>query len=206
MIARALVLLACFAAAAAADPVFKCRDADGRLSYQDKPCPPGTDQPAPVIAPAPLVDPNAAPPVAPPASRPADDVAPAYHPAPPPPATTYRCTDAVSGKSYVSSSPTGSGRYVPLWTVLPGGGTGMKGGGGSTDLQPTTTKPTGALAASYTYVEDRCRPMPVGEQCGYWRQRLDEVSSRKRTAFNDTRPQLEQEEDGLRGNLSTYCQ
>jgi len=188
---------------ARAQAVYKCRGPEG-LTYQDKPCPPGTDLPVPYIPPAPDYVP---PPVAPIADAPVarEREREPVRPPPPPPPTMYRCTDAVSGKSYVTATPTSNLRYVPFWTVAPAGITsGGSGGSVSADL-PTSDRPSRSLMGAYTAVQDRCRPMPVSELCGYWKQREDEVYSQRKNAFNDTRPQLEQEEAGLREQRATYC-
>ena len=201
LLAFVLSALLSLAATPVRAQVFKCRTPEG-LSYQDKPCPPGTEQPAPHIAPPPAYVPP--PPESAPAADSVRETAPPLERRPPPPPlpTQYRCSDAVGGKSYVSASPNTQVRYVPLWTVMPGG---TSSGGLSADLPTQDRLPATALG-SYTPVQDRCRPMPVGELCAHWRQRLDEVGPARRRAFNDTRPQLEQEEAGLEDQLAYHCQ
>ena len=198
--------LALAASSAQAEPIYKCRAPDGALSYQDSPCPEGTGQPAPKIAPPPLY----VPPVPELAARrepaqPPGDLQPVPEPPPPPPAL-YRCYDGVTGKAYVTDLPQRNLRYVPLWTVLPSAG---YFGDVTADVRAGMAPSGGGVSAGaygqYTAVEDRCRQMPLGELCGYWDQRADEVRSQRRLAFKDRRGGLEQEESELRGLLATYC-
>ena len=146
-----VLLLTGFAASA---QVHKCRDADGHLSYQDEPCPPGTSQPAPYIAPPPAYVPPPADAV--PLAPLADDEANyAYAPPPPPLPELYRCTRYDGQESYVSSDPTPRVYQVPLWAVLPdmtsSGVGGMSTSRGSASPEALT---------AYTTVADTCRPMP----------------------------------------------
>jgi hypothetical protein len=200
------VALALAAFAAQAVPIYKCRAADGALTYQDSPCPEGTEQPAPRIAPPPLYVP-AVPELAArpePAQR-SGDVQPVREPPPPPPAL-HRCYDGVSGKDYVTDTPQQNLRYVPLWTVLPSAG---YFGAVTAEVRAGMAPSGGGVSAGaygqYTAVEDRCRQMPLGEMCGYWSQHVDEVRSQRRRAFKDRRGGLEQEESELRDLLATYC-
>lgn len=174
--------------------VFKCRAADGTISYQDRQCGdqaqrldaptlPHTYTPPPITA-QPLLDPQ-------PAKAPATAVARVRVEDPLP--QMFRCTSPEGG-SYVSSDPTPRGRYVPLWTL----GIGSTGGLVSGRIDPR-------YGAQYTYVEDRCRTMPRGELCVWWKQRADETGSERRRAFKDRRALLDQEYAGARDALVRFC-
>ena len=199
----ACLLIACapLLGARAAAPIYKCQAADGAVSYQDHPCPAGTDQPAPRIAPPPpfVPLPEQAPAARGP-ERKRGDFSPVSEPAPPLP-VLFRCYDGVTGKGYVSDTPQQNLRYVPLWTVMPSGSTV---GGLSAGIRPPDPAETAALA-NYTEVQDRCHEMSVGELCGYWRGHVGEVHAKRRVAFKDTRAALEQEEADLTGNLASHC-
>lgn len=181
-------------------PVHKCRDADGRISYQDQPCA-GESLPAPTLAPSPpwrppAVETKTTP--APTRPEPAPMAAPAPNPTPLP--TLYRCTD-FEGKSRVTGIPDRRGRYVPLWVLgrystpfpaPPGSGV-------------THSPGLGASGALYTYVEDDCRQMPRAEMCAWWTGRLREVDKRVLSTFFDERRAYREEQAGLREYLALFC-
>ena len=195
------VALALAAFAAQAVPIYKCRAPDGALTYQDNPCPEGTEQPAPRIAPPPAYQPPAPqmPPLA--GQAPVKGDFQPVRDEPPPPPMLFRCYDGVTGKGYVSDYPQQNLRYVPLWTVMPSG---SSLGGLSAGILPPDPGVTASLA-NYTEVQDRCHQMSVGELCGYWGQHVDEVRAKRRRAFKDTRAQLEQEEAYLNEMLAAHC-
>lgn len=172
------------AAAYADDTIHKCRDADGTVHYQDRPCPPGTAQPLPPIARhgGVAIVPGATP-AAPARGEP---VAPresdAAFVAPPP--AMYRCTRYDGQESYVSDDPVPRRYQVPLWTIV---------------------GDAGAAGGAYTWVEDRCRQMSPREQCTHWRTRRSEVGTRRRQAFRDELARLDAEYAALRAQLSAYC-
>jgi hypothetical protein len=181
--ALALALLP-FAASAA--PIYKCRAPDGALSYQDSPCPEGTDQPAPKIAPPPPYvppEPELAGRREPPKQL--GDFQPVREPPPPPP-TLYRCYDGVTGKAHVTDTPQQNLRYVPLWTVLPSAG---YFGAVTADVRGGMAPSGGGVSAGaygqYTAVEDQCRQLTLAGMCRYWSEHVDEVSSQRRLAFKD---------------------
>ncbi len=192
----AVLLPACLTLSlhAHAGEVFKCRAADGAISYQDRQCGdkarqldaptlPNTYTPPPITAP-PTLDPQ-------PVKTPPPAVARVRLEDPLP--QMFRCTSP-EGSSYVSSDPTPRGRYVPLWTL----GVGSTGGLVSGGIDPR-------LGAQYTYVEDRCRAMPRSELCVWWKQRADETGSERRRAFKDRRALLDQEYAGARDALTRFC-
>ncbi len=191
---RLLIVLA-FAGQACASEVFKCRARDGGISYQDRACAADAE-----TLDAPLLSRNyRSPPLDPstPSGVEANKTAPPQvtrirveDPLP----QMFRCTSS-DGSNYVSSDPTPRGRYVPLWTL----GVDSSGPG----LVTGTIDPR--YGAQYTYVEDRCRAMPRGELCGWWKQRANETGSERRRAFNDRRAALDQEYAGARDALARFC-
>jgi hypothetical protein len=195
------VVALCAPIARAGDvPVHKCRDAEGRIAYQDQPCR-GETLPAPLLDPAPAWRPPSveAPTTATPSQRePAMPVAPAPNPTPLP--TLYRCTD-FKGKSRVTAIPDRRGRYVPLW-VLDRFSTPFPAPHGSIAGRP---RGLGASGALYTWVEDDCRPMPRAEMCVWWTTRLREVDQRVLSTFFDERLAYREEQAGLREYLKLFC-
>lgn len=193
---RELAFLMVFALAgnAAAGEVFKCRTRGGTISYQDRSCSAASE-----TLEAPSLPRHYAP--AAPDSVATDVTAAKAAPAPvthvrieDPLPQMFRCTSS-DGSSHVSSDPTPRGRYVPLWTLgIDASGPGLVNG---------TIDPR--YGAQYTYVEDRCRAMPRGELCGWWKQRADETGSQRRRAFNDQRAALDQEYAGARDALARFC-
>lgn len=173
--------------------VHKCRDADGRIAYQDTPCA-GTELATPVVDPAPPRSVQTAPPapLAPILAAPREAAAavtrveliPALAP-------LYRCTD-FEGKSRVSASADGRGRYVPLWALDRFASSGVG-------------QPLGAAGALYTYVEDQCRPMPRAEICAWWVQRRRALDGLVLRTFFAERIAYEQERIGLIESLRVHC-
>lgn len=184
----------------AAAEVHKCRDAEGLIAYQDRPCA-GETLPPPPLAPAP---PWRAPPAvepAAPASTRADaapQVVPTPNPTPLP--TLYRCTD-FEGKRRVTAIPDRRGRYVPLWVLGRHAGPFSPPPGDA----PSVSAGLGASGALYTYVEDDCRPMPRAELCAWWTERLREVDKRVQSTFFDERRAYREEQAGLREYLALFC-
>ena len=191
----ALWVAAPLAAHVHASEVFKCRARDGGISYQDRECAADAE-----TLDAPMLPRNYLPPPIDAAGLGSNETEKTA----PPPVTQVRIEDPLpqmfrcaspDGASYVSSDPTPRGRYVPLWTL----GVGSSGPG----LVNGTIDPR--YGAQYTYVEDRCRAMPRGELCGWWKQRADETGSERRRAFNDRRVALDQEYAGARDALARFC-
>lgn len=190
-----LLLLIC--APLAAGGIHKCRDAEGRIAYQDQPCP-AESLPLPPIA---------APPSDPYVPRltdeggggvaaPAQSSAPA---APPPPLPAqYRCT-RVDGESYVGSDPSPPARYVPAWVV---GATST-----GSNLPRTAAREAWdrAVGGAYVRVQDSCRPMGRAELCGYWQDRFESTRRAARASFFDQREALEGEAAALRESLRVHC-
>ena len=171
-------------AAQADDLIHKCRDADGTVHYQDRPCPPGTAQPLPPIARDEGVPPAVA---ATPAATARAEPVPPHEPdaafvAPPP--ALYRCTRYDGQESYVTEDPVPRRYQVPLWTIV---------------------GDAGAAGSAYTWVEDRCRQMSPRQQCEHWRARRSEVGTRRRQAFREELARLDAEYAALRAQLAAHC-
>lgn len=113
----ALLLLALAGGARADDvTIYRCTDAQGRLSLRDTPCAKGQHQQA-----VEMLRPRDPPPqaAAPPAIAATAPATPAVVPtvvvlAPPQP--VYECTTP-DGERYTSANPGGNPRWVPLWTL-----------------------------------------------------------------------------------------
>jgi hypothetical protein len=151
--------------------VYRCIDAQGQVSLQDRPCPPGSEQrrrdlprPPPAQAEAAAPEAEAAPgagaaaessqaPSAPPPSRP-----------PPPP--LWRCTN---WKDEVRDSETGftQPRCIPI-SVL------------RSDIAITPSS-----AGLCQWVEDDCRQLHGDALCRRWREKLDETERELRFAASD---------------------
>ncbi len=194
IVLSAMLTAAVLSAHAHAGEVFKCRSRGGAISYQDQACAAGSETLEAPLLPGSYVPPPIDPTPPRPAAASAAPAAVAQVRIEDPLPQMFRCTSN-DGANYVSSDPTPRGRYVPLWTL----GVGASGPGlvnGSIDAR---------YGAQYTYVEDRCRAMPRGELCGWWKQRADETGSQRRRAFNDQRAALDQEYAGARDALARFC-
>jgi hypothetical protein len=190
-----LLLLTCFPLAAAG--IHKCRDAEGRIAYQDQPCPAESLPLPPIAAPPSVPYLPQLPTAGGGAGAPADAQAPATPPPPPLPAQ-YRCTRE-NGESYVSSDPSPPPRYVPAWAV---GATST-----SSNLPRTPARDAWdrSVGGAYVLVQDRCRSMGRAELCGYWKDRLDSARREARASFFDQREALEGEAVDLRASLRAHC-
>jgi len=190
----ALMLLLTLAGNGAAQDVFKCRTRGGAISYQDHACKADSETLEVRTLPRTYAPPATAPASTKPAAASVAIATATQLRIEDPLPQMFRCT-AQDGASYVSSDPTPRGHYVPLWTLgVDASGPGLVNG---------TIHPR--YGAQYTYVEDRCRAMPRGELCGWWKQRADETGSQRRRAFNDRRAALDQEYAGARDALARFC-
>lgn len=214
LLAGVLVLGAALPATAQQITVYRCVDADGRVSLQDQPCPPGReDARRSVAAEADSAPPVPAPPAAdepPPAAAPPLPSAPS--PRAPPPAL-WLCVD-IEGKQRFTAQPEPNGRYVPLWVVQgnefgPRGLAGRAGrpaprAGGSGPGGPGATTVPGALGPM-VYVEDRCFRLPPDEACRRYRDQRDEIERKRPSRSGDERRQMEAESARLLGILREAC-
>ena len=201
-----LALLLLVAAPAWAGTAYQCTSANGKVSYQDKPCAPGQRQQALQLddAEPPTPAAVAAPPPAEAPPRPA--------PSPPPEPVAplpvmYACMRATDGKTYFSENgnpppyqaPYGilGASQLPLSQVYgPGGG----GGASAPELNRGKITP-GLVARHYVWVQDSCRPLTSGETCRALRDAYDEVEMKLQRAFKSDRPPLEQREATLLSQL-----
>ncbi len=200
----ALLLCLLPALPAAATEVYRCVGAHGRLAFQDTPCPrgsvqkildlptPGPTQPAP---PLPATPRTAPPPAASPPSAPSLPL-PAL----------YRCVNATNGKPYLSTvgdpqpylAPLGvlGVPQLPLARAYGPGGIGVSAPGAGPPANVASP-----VAGYYTWVQDRCLPLPRGAVCANLRRRLDTLQSRISQTFQFDRPPLQAEARTLRAQL-----
>jgi len=202
-----LLLLTLAAPAAGAATVYKCTGADGRVTFQDRPCARAQRQDIVELAdPAP-----AAPPPPRPASDERDPSPPSPPPAPPPEPSAplpglYACTNATDGKFYISRN----GNPQPY--LAPFGMVGMTqvplargGAGGVSAPELNRGKVTSGLVSNnYVWVQDQCRPMTFAETCHALQDDYDDNARKLRRAFKSDRPPLERRDEELRGQL-TNC-
>jgi hypothetical protein len=208
----ALGLLAAGAArrAEAATTVYECTAADGRVTYQDTPCPAGQRQrttqvadapsaPTHVMAPAaPTASPEQGPPPAPSAPRPA---------APLP--LMYACVRATDGKTYLSDhgdpapyqAPYGvlGAEQLPLSEVY---GADRGAAGISAPEANRGRVSPGLVANNYVWVQDQCRELDVEETCQALQDAYDQNEQKLRNAFKSQRPPLEKREAQLQAQLA----
>ena len=192
---RALpIVVAAFALAGApalahAQALYKCRAADGSLSYQDHAC----DADAEALVP-PAIAPPPRDPYVPKLAQPAPVGAPVADALPPPPGRPlprlYHCYKPEGGE-YTSATPNLYPRQVPLWTM--------------DRYSPTFGRGLGASGALYTTVVDQCRVLGRAETCAHVRERLAEAEHDVRLAFKDTRSALEGEVADLREVIAANC-
>lgn len=177
-----------FPAGATTVTVYRCVDAEGRVTLQDSPCPPGQRQqrreferpldPVPVPAPPPVEPPAEPEPAEPPP-------APPEPPAPPPP--LWEC-ETWDGDRYTSES----GETVPRCVPLAVQGWDMRG------LPPEQ-------AAACEWKRDTCRRLDDAKTCPRWRSMRTEAERELRQAFGDTREHWQAEFERLDGIVNTHC-
>ena len=180
--------LACAPPLAFAQALYKCRAADGSLSYQDHPCADTAES----LAPPPIAPPPRDPyvPDLPDATpTPLAQDAPVERPRPPLP--RYYYCEKPEGGSYVSETPNLYPRQVPLWTL--------------DRYSPTFGKGLGAMGALYTEVVDRCRVLGRGDTCAELRKKLDRTEHDANLAFRDTRDALDGQVASLRETIAGNC-
>jgi len=191
---------------AVAGTAYQCTDANGKVSFQDKPCS-GTqrervlqlDDSQPVAVPAPEkpdapVFETVAPPTPPPQP---------FAPLP----TMYTCVRATDGKPYTSTNGEPQPYQVPYGilgaTQLPlsqvYGGPGAA-GASAPELNRGRITP-GLIANRYVWVQDQCRELTHGETCRALRDAYDDNAEKLRRAFKSDQPPLEQREQELRAQL-----
>lgn len=194
---------ACAAAFAASSTAYRCTDASGAISFQDKPCGSGQQsqsfeyQRDPPPAPA---DPAASPDPAATTAE-AEPEPPASVPAPPPPRPpvppVFKCVRADNDKIYYSDTGETRPYQVPAGVLgLPGGSLGSSAAPSAPELnRPGVAAPS--IAAGYVEVRDRCEPLSPAEACRVLRGQLDENLARQRKASREDREGLAREAHAL---------
>jgi len=227
---RILLIALCAAALATAAPVvraadddvtiYRCTDANGKLTLRDTPCAKGQQQQV-----RSMVRPKDAPPSAQPVLPPQTATAP------PPqvimmrnaPRPLYECVRP-DGSYYTSDTADGAPRWVPLWTLdFPVGPRSLALGDriGSPTPRPPSDRPgpprpprppmhapghPGLLfPVGGTWVRDECHPLPQAEVCARLVDRRDEIRRRFFNAMPSERATLNTEERGINARLSDDC-
>lgn len=197
--------------------IYRCTDAQGRLSLRDSPCLPGERQ-----AVRSMLRPKDAPP------RPvvAAPPSPATHhdPAPPPqvvylqpPRPLYECVTPDNTR-YLSDNPEGNPRLVPMWVT---DGPAIQ---AYREYQPGQLQvrvDDGHVSGGYTsggwrdrivtgwagqhWIRDACHPLPQTEVCARLRDRRDEIRRRFSIAQPSDRATLGREERSINARLSQDC-
>ncbi len=201
-IALALIALAAAATVQAAT-VYKCVDARGSVSFQDRPCRAGAKQqtiampdPPPPPPPTPIESVADTPPPA------VDDFSPPQPMPFDPPPSFYLCTRYDGGR-YISDTGEGGSALVPLGVLgVPGrsladayspqNSIGVSAPG----LRQIPHVPAGSVpfGGMSTWIDDECHQASPHEACGYLRQSLKDVRYKLTKAFSDTTPELKRQE------------
>ncbi len=220
LILSALAAVVAMPAAQAGDAltIYRCTDAKGRLALRDSPCLKGERQET-----RSMVRPKDAP-SRPPAPMPAPPSVAAAAPPPQqvvyinPPRPLYECI-APDNTRYLSDTPEGRARWVPIWpngypivpvTVYEPGRLNVRvdngrvsGGydsGGSRVLVPTYTDFGGG-----TWVRDPCHALPQIEVCARLRDQRDDLRRRFTIAQPSERALLGSEERSINARLGQDC-
>ena len=211
----ALLINTCLLAACgscAAGDVYKCTNAQGGLTYQDKPCatgevekkmdlvpeppPPAHDASAdPTDVPAePLVTPSTA------ANRVLSNTSLP---------TLFVCVHAEDGTQYMSRDGNPQPRLVPAGVLGVGGkslaqtyapgGVGVSAPG--MRQIPVDKSPGSAISGDYVAVQDRCTQATAADTCTYLQQQYDEVHQKLKRAFKDEQAILKPQEQQLSRDL-----
>lgn len=204
--------------------IYRCTDAQGRLSLRDTPCAPGEQQRVQTMQRP--VDPPPAPRPPPPSVAPSPAAPPVVQTVVlQPPRPMYECVTP-DGETYTSESAEGNPRWVPLWTLgypvavpygRPGGSfrahVGIGSGHASGELSlgrplppghpppvvPVTAYPTG------TWVRDACHPLPQAEVCARLRDRRHALDRRYNSALQSERNEITREQRGIDARLGNDC-
>jgi hypothetical protein len=201
---RALVFLVALTSAAAAHAatVYKCTDAKGAISFQDRPCAASTRQQT-------IAMPDPPPPPPPDSVAPPSPTEPVAHEIEPPqsapmhpPPQFYLCT-RYDGTRYISDTGEGGSALVPLGVLgVPGrsladayspqNSIGVSAPGlRQIPHVPAASVPFGGMS---TWVDDECHDASPREACAYLRNALDDVRYKLTKAFSDTTPELKRQE------------
>ncbi|HVK50235.1 MAG TPA: DUF4124 domain-containing protein [Pseudoxanthomonas sp.] len=223
-------LLAGAIAPAAAQEVviYRCEDAQGRLTLRDSPCEPGEKQQSRSMQrprdPAPTSATSAAP-----ASRVTDTPPTVTAPvviyrAPPRP--MYEC-EAPDGTRYTNDTGEGQARwesyfgYGYIWPRAHGGGGGGGGSGsprpppgtsigvGTPPPSPPSDRPrpptVGVVPIAGGWVRDECHMLPQAETCARLSDRRYEILRRYGSAMPSERRTLDLEQRGIDARMANDC-
>lgn len=198
--------------------IYRCTDANGKLTLRDTPCAKGQQQETrsmlrPTDAPARSVRTQPAPlaVTAPAVTR----VIVINAPRP-----LYECVTP-DGTRYTSDTGQGNPRFVPLWTlgvpmlveapiITPGSGqVHMRNGQVDARLHTGSVRrgvvPTAAAYGAGTWVRDACHALPQAEVCDRLLDRRTEIRRRFFNAMPSERDVLRVEERGINARLGNDC-
>lgn len=201
--------------------IYRCTDAQGRLSLRDTPCASGERQQVQTMLRP--VDPPPRPAVPAPAPSP-----PAA--APPlvqtvvlqPPRPMYECVTP-DGDTYTSETAEGNPRWVPLWTLgYPLAAPYRRGGAdfradigvrngrvdGHVSIDNSVRggrRPSVIGYPAGTWVRDACHPLPQQEVCDRLRDRRYALDRRYNSALQSERTEIIREQRGIDARLANDC-
>jgi len=201
-----LALLLLSTVPAMAGTAYQCTAANGKVSFQDKPCAAGQRQQ--------LLQLDDSQPVATPIPEQHDE--PVFEtvsaPPPPLPVTTplpamFACVRATDGKPYTSNNGDPQPYQVPFG-ILGAGALplsqvyGGRGAAGASAPELNRGRVTPGLVGNYfVWVQDQCREMTRAETCHALRDAYDDNADKLRRAFKSDQPPLEQRDRELHAQL-----
>lgn len=198
--------------------IYRCTAADGRLTLRDSPCEKGQRQETRT-----MLRPKDAPPrpvVAAPAGPQLPGTLTREVIVLNPPRPMYECVTP-DDQRYLSDSPEGNPRAVPMWTLgAPLFGRVPVNEPGHVDFQVengrvsgnyrsgsigTAIVPTPAAYGATTWVRDACYALPQADVCGRLRDRRGEIGRRYAIAQPSERAALAREERSLVARIDQDC-
>lgn len=191
----------------AAETAYKCTAANGRVSYQDAPCPARAKQQAITLAapgPAAPPPPDTAAPAPPPVAVTMPTTAP---PSAAPLPMLYRCQKATDGSLYTSANGQPAPYAVPFGVLgaasQPLGSVYGLGGAVASAPELNRGKVTpGLVANNYVWVRDACRPLDARETCEALQQQYDENEHKLQQAFQSEQAPFVKREAELEAQLA----
>jgi hypothetical protein len=197
-----------------ASEVYKCTTSDGRIAYQDRPCPADqTENTIHIVAPPPATPAPANGVGEGGGEDPTSGMA-SVNPSPqrivqgPLPAL-WLCTRAEDGSHYVSRDGSTPPRMVPAGVLgIPGQSLAQAYGPGGIGVSAPGMRPIpidrsaqAALAAGYVAVQDHCVPASKEETCSYLQQQFVETQRKLRHGSAEEAANLKPQEEQLRNAL-----
>lgn len=175
--------------------VYRCVDGAGRVSLQDRPCPPGqqdrhhqvqleADAATPATAAAPEPEVRSAAPGAAPSL-------------PPPP--LWDCVD-YQGERRLSAHDDPRPRYVPSWVLA---GSRIDLAGRRARIVPGASP--AAAPRTLVLIEDQCRRLAADEACRSYREQRDVARRGEFNSQGEARRALAAEVQRLRAILARHC-